>query len=206
MPAGSFLVLDGLDGTGKSTQCRRLAEWLRARGRTVVECIDPGGTDVGLKLREILLHGRELKISPRTEALLFCASRAELVEQVIRPALARGEFVISDRYLLANVVYHGHAGGLDPADIWALERVGTGGVMPSLTLLLDLPVSDAWQRRGRDADRMESRGRDYAERVRQGFLTEAAASPDDTIVIDASGDADAVFAKLQAVVQKSFQV
>jgi dTMP kinase len=196
MARGAFLSLDGLDGTGKSTQCRRIAEWLRGAGHEVVECIDPGGTEIGAKLREILLFGKSVQMSSRTEALLFCASRAELVEQVIRPALARGAIVISDRYLLANVVYHGHAGGLDPEGIWKIEEFGTGGILPGLTVVLDLSVEESLRRRGRDADRLESRGLAYAEKVRAGFLDEAT-EHEDIIVIDAAGDADAVFRSLQ---------
>src|SRR5437763_16107090 len=113
MPRPLFLSLDGLDGTGKSTQCRLLAEWLRKQGQEVVECADPGGTLVGDAIREILL-GRRHDMSLPCEALLFMASRAQLTAEVIRPALAAGHTVLADRYLLANVVYQGHAGGLDP--------------------------------------------------------------------------------------------
>src|SRR5271168_1096942 len=108
-----FLSLDGLDGTGKSTQCRLLAAWLRAQGRQVVSCADPGGTAAGDIIRSLLLeHRGELDVA--CEAFLFMASRAQLVSEVIRPALADGQIVVSDRFLLANVVYQGHAGGLDP--------------------------------------------------------------------------------------------
>src|SRR5271168_3774657 len=111
MARGLFFSLDGLDGCGKSTQCRLLADHLRSQGMTVTTCVDPGGTAVGAQLREILLHHRQ-DIAPACEALLFMASRAQLVSEVIRPALESGRIVISDRYLLANVVYQGHAGGL----------------------------------------------------------------------------------------------
>lgn len=193
MSAGAaFLSFDGLDGTGKSTQLRLLADRLRACGVPVTACADPGGTDVGAKLREILLFGRSTRIAPRTEALLFMASRAELVDQVIRPALARGEVVLSDRFLLANVVYQGHAGGLDPAELWAAGRLSTGGLTPDLTLVFDLPAEAARARRGRAADRMESRGPEYDRRVRDGFLAEAAAAPDRVAVIDAAPPAEVV--------------
>lgn len=201
MPRGAFLTLDGLDGTGKSTQCRRLAEWLRSLGHEVVECVDPGGTEVGIKLRELLLFGRSVQMSPRTEALLFSASRAELAAQVIKPALARGAIVISDRYLLANVVYHGYAGGLDPADLRAIEQFGTAGVLPGLTIILDLSVEQSLLRRGRDADRMESRGLEYAEKVRSGFLAEAAKEPATVKVLDASADTDSVQKAIREVVE-----
>lgn len=201
MSHGAFLSLDGLDGTGKSTQCELLAGWLRRCGHRVVLCADPGGTELGMKLRELLLHGRALKMSPRTEALLFSASRAELVEQVIHPALVRGEIVISDRYLLANVVYHGYAGGLNPLDLWRIEEFGTNGTMPGLTVVLDLPVEQSMLRRGRAADRMENRGLDYAERVRSGFIAEAARSPETMRLVNASGDEQSVHAAVRACVQ-----
>src|SRR5579883_1688834 len=154
MPALPFISLDGLDGTGKSTQCRLLADWLRSKGYAVTTCVDPGGTELGAKVRELLLFGKHHRIGPRSEALLFMASRAELVDQVIRPALSRGEVVVSDRYLLANVVYQGHAGGLPPGELWEVGRFSTGGVVPHLTLVLDLPPDAARARRGREADRM----------------------------------------------------
>jgi dTMP kinase len=196
-----FVTLDGIDGTGKSTQVARLADWLRRRGKTVTVCSDPGGTELGGKLREILLHARLTQIGMRTEALLFMASRAELVLQVIRPALARGEVVVSDRYLLANVVYQGHAGGLQVDDLWQVGEFSTGGLVPDLTIVLDLPVEVAEDRRGRSADRMEARGREFAERVRAGFLTEAKRQPDQITVIDATPDSDTVYAAILAVVE-----
>lgn len=192
MADGVFLSFDGLDGTGKSTQCRALVNWLRGRGRAVTHCIDPGGTELGAKLREILLHGRQAGVGMRAEALLFMASRAQLVAEVIGPALARGEVVVSDRFTLANVVYQGHAGGLDPADLWAIGSFCTGGLEPDLTLLFDLPVEAAVARRGRDADRVESRGVEYQRKVRDGFLLEARRRPDRIAVIDAMPDPDAV--------------
>lgn len=201
----AFLSLDGLDGTGKSTQCRRLADWLRGRGHTVTQCVDPGGTEFGAKLREILLAGREQAMGMRAEALLFMASRAELVDRVIRPALARGEVVVSDRFTLANVVYQGHAGGLDPADLWATGRLATGGLDPDLTIVLDLPTDLARTRRGRPADRVESRGPDYHKRVRAGFLREAAARPGKVVVVDASPDVDAVHDEVRRAVVQLFR-
>ena len=125
MSRGFFISLDGLDGAGKSTQCRLLADWLRGRGDSVVTCHDPGGTDLGQQLRHVLLNYRG-SMSVTCEALLFMASRAQLVAEVIRPALDAGQIVISDRFLLANVVYQGHAGGLDPAQLWNVGLFGTG--------------------------------------------------------------------------------
>jgi dTMP kinase len=194
-----FLVLDGIDGTGKSTQCRLLAEWLRGQGRSVTECVEPGSTPVGTELRAILLgHRHELAL--RTEALLFMAARAEVVERVIRPALAAGGDVISDRYLLANIVYQGHAGGLDVDKLWEVEQFVTGGLQPDLTLVLDLPVDLALARRGRAADRKELREMAYHERVRQGFLAEAKKQRDRIRVIDATPAVDVVQAAIRTEV------
>ena len=188
---GRFIALDGLDGTGKSTQCRLLADWLRGQGHDVVTCRDPGGTPLGDALRPILL-GHQHDMAPAAEAMLFMASRAELVERVIRPALATGRWVVSDRFLLANVVYQGYAGGMSVDDLWEIGRVTTGGLEPDLTLVLDLTVEQASERRGRTADRLEQRDPAYQERVRQGFLTEARRRPDRIVVIDALAGVDEV--------------
>lgn len=199
MNNGLFLSLDGLDGGGKSTQCRRLADWLRRQGRAVVEAVDPGGTPLGQELRQLLLSGRH-HLDPACEALLFMASRAQLVAEVIRPALARGDIVLSDRFLLANVVYQGHAGGLDIDLLWQAGRLSTGGLVPDHTFVLDLPLDAAEARRQRPADRMERRPRDYHERVRHGFLAEAKRQPTRITVLDASRPADDVQAELRQLV------
>jgi len=192
MPKPVFISLDGLDGTGKSTQCRLLVEWLTAQQVPVTACTDPGGTPLGQELRKILLFGREHMISTTTEAMLFMASRAQLVDEIIRPALDRGEVVVSDRFLLANVVYQGHAGGLSAPDLWTVGRFVTGGLEPDLTLVFDLPPDVAVTRRNRAADRMEDRDGDYLARVRTGFVFEAGMRPDRHRIIDAAPDAEAV--------------
>jgi len=185
MPRPLFISLDGLDGTGKSTQCRLLAEWLRKQGQDVIECTDPGGTPVGDEIRDLLL-GRRHDMSLPCEALLFMASRAQLTAEVIRPALAAGHTVLADRYLLANVVYQGHAGGLEPDKLWEIGGLATGGLLPDLTFVLDLPVDIALSRRTGPADRVESRDLAYHTRVREGFLAEAQRHPDIIQVVDAS--------------------
>jgi dTMP kinase len=202
MPRPAFISLDGLDGTGKSTQCRMLAEWLGARKVPVTSCTDPGGTRLGLEIRKLLLFGRETDMRTTAEAMLFMASRAQLVEEVIDPALARGEVVVSDRFLLANVVYQGHAGGLNPDDLWTVGRFVTGGREPDLTLVLDLPPEAAVARRGRAADRMEERDAAYFARVRSGFSLEAQRRPETHCVIDATPDADAVQAAIRREVTR----
>lgn len=197
-----FVSLDGLDGSGKSTQVRRLVDALRAANIPTTEAVDPGGTELGAKLRELLLFGRSIAMSTCAEALLFMASRAELVERVIRPALARGEVVVSDRYLLANVVYQGHAGGLDPAAVWQVGRFATAGVTPDLSLVFDLPPESARGRRVGQADRIEARGAEYHAAVRAGFLAEAAANPTTTRVIDATPDTATVSRVVLATVRR----
>jgi dTMP kinase len=192
MPNPVFISLDGPDGTGKSTQCRLLVEWLGAQKIPVTACTDPGGTALGLELRHLLLHRREHPMAMTTEALLFMASRAQLVDEVIRPALDRGEVVLCDRFTLANVVYQGHAGGLSPDDLWAIGRVATGGLEPKLTLVFDLPIEVALARRNRDADRMEDRDLEYQQRVRTGFAYEIGVRPDKYRRIDAAPDASVV--------------
>lgn len=196
-----FLSLDGIDGTGKSTQGRLLVDWLRARGWKVTECTDPGGTPLGDRLRAILLNQRH-EMSLMAEALLFMASRAELLARVIRPALDAESLVLSDRYLLANVVYQGHAGGLNVDELWSIGRAAAGGLEPDLTIVLDLPVEAAQRRRGRQPDRMESRQLDFHERVRQGFLAEAQRQPGRIRVVDASAGIEEVQRRIQGEVER----
>lgn len=191
MSRSLFVSLDGLDGTGKSTQCRLLADWLRHNGYQVQVCADPGGTEVGKVLRALLLEHKHA-INLPCEALLFMASRAQLVGEIIRPALARGQVVVCDRFLLANVVYQGHAGGLDPELLWRIGRMATGGLEPDLTLVLDLPPELARARLAGPRDRLESRPLEYQQRVRQGFQSEARAHPESMRVLDATGPVEQV--------------
>jgi dTMP kinase len=187
----AFISLDGLDGTGKSTQCRLLAEWLRAGGYAVTTCIDPGGTPLGAELRKLVLHHCS-EIDRMCEALLFMASRAQLLADIIRPALASGHIVVSDRFLLANVVYQGHAGGLNVEHLWEVGCFATGGLEPDLTIVLDLPPDQASQRRIGPADRIEKRDVEYHARLRQGFLAEARRRPARIRVADAAPPIDVV--------------
>jgi len=192
MPKPVFLSFDGLDGTGKSTQCRLLVDWLAGQKIPVTACTDPGGTALGAELRKLLLFGREHRLAITTETMLFMASRAQLVEEVIRPALERGEVVISDRFTLANVAYQGHAGGLDPLDLWAVGAVATGGLEPDLTLVFDATLEVTLARRNRVADRMEERDREYQQAVKRGFLFEAGRRPEKFRIVDATPEPDVV--------------
>ncbi len=202
MKQGLFLCLDGVDGAGKSTQCRLLADWLRQQGLTVTTCRDPGDTPLGERIRSLLLDG-EWPMSEITECFLYMASRSVLVEQVIRPALQRGEIVLSDRFLLSTVVYQGHAGGIPPETIWQLGSLATRHTFPEWTFVLDLPV-EATQRRkhGQTLDRMESKGALFFEQVRQGFLAEARQHPDRMILIDAHASVEQVQSQLRREVER----
>jgi dTMP kinase len=202
MDRGHFISLDGVDGTGKSTQCRLLADWLRRSGRTVIECTDPGGTAVGDVLRDLLLHRRDNRMTLPCEAFLFMASRSQLVAEVIGPALDAGHVVIADRFLLANVVYQGHAGGLDPQQLWDIGNLATGGLQPDLTVVLDLPLEVARQRRTRPPDRVESRDDAFHERVRAGFLAEARRQPERIRVVNAAPPVEAVHAEICRLVRE----
>jgi dTMP kinase len=174
---------------------------LRGRGRAVTECADPGGTAIGAVVRDLLLHHRDEMALP-CEALLFMASRAQLTAEVIRPALASGGVVVSDRFLLANVVYQGHAGGLDVQRLWDIGCFSTGGLEPDLTLVLDLAPAAALARRGRPPDRMESRAAAFHERVRAGFLTEARRRPESIRVVNADGSVEAIHQRIVQEVER----
>ncbi len=193
-----FISIDGGDGTGKSTQVQRFCQWLREQGRTVVACRDPGSTRLGEAVRELLLGRRDLAIRRRSEMLLYMAARAQLVEEVIRPALELGQTVVTDRYLLANVVYQGYGGGLDVDALWELGRLATGGLLPDLTIVLDMPAAAAASRIDRQLDRMESQGAAFHQRVREGFLAEAARHPGTMVVIDATRSVEQVQADIRA--------
>ncbi len=154
-----FFSFDGIDGVGKSTQMKPcLSTGFVSQGHEVVTCRDPGSTELGERLREILLHKSDTPIGRRAEMLLYMASRAQLVDQVIRPALEAGRIVVSDRFLLANVVYQGYAGGLTVEDLWRVGEVAVAGLQPARIFLLDMDVAAAVRRMNREPDRMESQG------------------------------------------------
>ena len=199
-----FIVLDGMDGAGKSSQVGPLTDWLAGRGQCVTTCRDPGSTPVGDAIRAILLDRHDLQLAPTAEMLLYMAARAQLVAEVVAPALARGGWVVSDRYLLSNVVYQGHAGGLDPAAIRAVGEVATGGLAPGLVLVLDVDLETAARRLDRPLDKLENRGDSYRARLRDGYLREAAAAPETIRVIDASAGPDEVATHIRRAVVERF--
>jgi dTMP kinase len=194
---GLFLSLDGPDGGGKTTQAARLVQWLRDRGEAVVACRDPGGTELGERIRGLVLDRHEVRIDMHAEMLLYMAGRAQLVREVIRPALEAGQVVVSDRFLLANIVYQGYAGGMSVNDVWTIGRIATGGLLPDLTILLDVPRDVANGRIGAPRDRMEDRSATYRDAVRQGFLSAADHYPAALKIIDATSEPDAVASRIQ---------
>ena len=184
---GLFITFEGGDGAGKTTQASLLEEWLRESGRAVVRTREPGGTDVGVLVRDIVLHHRG-HIAPRAEALLYAADRAHHIETVVRPAIARGDVVIQDRYLDSSVAYQGAGRVLDADDVRDLSLWATGGLLPDLTVLLDLDPAAARTRLDAEAkpfDRLEAEKGEFHARVRTGFLALAAAEPARFVVLDA---------------------
>jgi dTMP kinase len=195
-----FFSFDGIDGVGKTTQMQLFCEWLADRHVDVVVCRDPGSTPLGERVREILLaSGAETPIGARSEMLLYMAARAQLVDQVIRPALAARKTVVSDRYLLANVVYQGHAGGLDVSAVREVGLVATDGVLPDCVFLLDMSPQAALGRMSRQLDRMENRGDAYRERLRAGFLSEARQWGDSVHIINADRSVDIIQQEIRTV-------
>lgn len=189
---GFFLALEGGDGAGKSTQVEALAEWIRAKGHEVVVTREPGATPVGKRLRSILLDVSSAGLSNRAEALLYAADRAEHVDSVVRPALERGAIVISDRYIDSSVAYQGAGRDLSPTEIARISRWATSGLVPHLTVLLDVDPETARERFTEAPDRLESEPPEFHARVRSGFLTLAAADPVRYLVVDAGQEPEAI--------------
>ncbi|MFC7924967.1 dTMP kinase [Microbacterium laevaniformans] len=199
MTRGIWVTFEGGDGTGKTTQATRLETWLREQQRTVVRTREPGGTEVGVLIREIVLHHRG-EVAPRAEALLYAADRAQHVATLVRPALARGDVVIQDRYLDSSVAYQGAGRVLDAEQVRDLSMWATEGALPDLTVLLDLDPAVA--RRRLDAadkpfDRLEAEKSAFHERVREAFLALAAADPRRFLVLDAARSEDELAAAVR---------
>jgi len=189
-----WITLEGGDGSGKTTQSNLLAEWLVDNGRTVVRTREPGGSEVGQLIRDIVLHHRG-DIAPRAEALLYAADRAHHVATVVRPALARGEVVLQDRYLDSSVAYQGAGRVLDGAEIRDLSLWAAEGALPDLTVLLDLDPEAARVRldsADKPFDRLEAEKTEFHARVRDAYLGLAAAEPDRFLVLDAAGTAESI--------------
>ena len=195
---GLFITLEGGDGSGKSTQSRLLLEWLLEGGHTVVESREPGGTELGIELREIILHRRGY-MAPRAEALLYAADRAHNFATKVRPDLERGEIVLQDRYFDSSVAYQGAGRVLDGAEVRGISVWATEGLLPDLTILLDLPEADGRDRMAERTkyDRLEAEKGDFHARVREGYLALAAAEPERFLVLDAREPIDAIAAAIR---------
>ena len=204
MAAGLFISLEGIDGVGKSTQSDLLEEFLRSAGREVIRTFEPGGTELGQEIRHLLLH-RKGDVTPRAEALLYAADRAHHVATKVRPALERGEVVITDRYLDSSVAYQGAGRALQADDVRAISMFAVEGLLPDLTILLDLDASAAAARRnttGEAPDRLEREKIEFFEAVRQSFLDMAAADPKRWLVIDARQTVEQMQEQIRARVRQ----
>jgi dTMP kinase len=200
-----FISFEGIDGVGKSTQADLLETFLREHGREVVRTLEPGGTELGQEIRHLLLH-RKGDVAPRAEALLYAADRAHHVATKIRPALAEGKVVLIDRYLDSSVAYQGAGRDLDRKEIRDLSLWATGGLLPELTVLLDLDPEVARARRdqtGTEPDRLEREKLDFFIAVREGYLELAKAEPNRFLVIDAQASKDDIQAQIRAKVAQN---
>ena len=199
---GKFVVFDGPDGSGKSTQLRSLAKLARAASVETVEVREPGGTSIGEKIREVLLDPANCEMVTRCEMLLYMASRAQLVEERILPALARGAFVLADRFISSTLAYQGSAGGVAVKDIMAVGDIAIGGRWPDLVVIFDVDWATAQRRMTRTLDRIEQKDAAYHRRVREGYLEQARAKPSMYLVIDSTAEPQAVFEALSCGMQE----
>jgi dTMP kinase len=202
---GLFLSFEGGEGSGKTVQAALLADALRASGHEVVLTREPGGTALGERLRDVVLHAREVPLGARAQVLVFSAARAQHVDEVIRPALEAGKVVIADRFLDSTAVYQGVGQGLAPGALEAVTAFAVDGIRPRRTFVLDVPVDVAYRRRraerGRAWDRFEAEARESHERLREGYLRLAAADPGRVVVIAGDRAKDAIAADIRRDVE-----
>ncbi|MDA0709496.1 MAG: dTMP kinase [bacterium] len=201
--AGYFISFEGIDKSGKSTQARHLTDHLRSRGYGVVDTHEPGGTDLGLQIRHLLLTWKpDGRVDARAELLLFAADRAQHVAEVIRPALAQNKVVITDRYVDSTMAYQGFGRGLDLADLQRIQDIATGGLMPDLTVLVEVDVATARARYGKGrADRLESEDNALFQKVMAGYTHLCDRSPDRFLKVDGSGAIGPISKQILAVVE-----
>jgi len=200
--AALFISFEGIDGVGKSTQADLLEKFLLAQGQTVVRTLEPGGTELGVEIRKILLHHKG-GIAPRSEALLYAADRGHHVATKIRPALELGQIVITDRYLDSSIAYQGAGRDLSRQEVRDLSMWATGNLLPNLTVLLDLPADVARARRdqtGTEPDRLEREKIEFFESARQAYLDLAATEPERFLVVDASQSVEAMAEQIKTKV------
>jgi len=198
--AGLFITLEGIDGSGKSTQARLLAGWLRQAGHAVCATREPGGTEAGESIRELLLSPHR-SIPPETELFLYLADRALHVQAVVRPALAGGHIVVCERYSDSTLAYQGYGRGLDLELLHRLNALATGGLSPQLTVVLDLAPEQA-RLDAKRLDRLESEGVEFVARVAEGFRELARAEPDRIKLVNGSAEVDVVHAEIVTLVQR----
>lgn len=203
--AGKFIVLDGPDGCGKSTQVKLLAEWLRQKGVDAATFRDPGDTPIGEKIRRILLSTEHEAMDTGTELLLYMAARAQLWKEKIAPALAEDKCVVLDRWVSSTCAYQGYAGGFGIEKVMKIATDCLERVWPDLTIILDIDLAAAAQRLNRQLDRMESKGSDYHKKVREGFL-KLAAQCRDFVVVDTDDDVLTVHNKVRTVIAGFFHL
>jgi len=201
---GKFIVFDGPDGSGKSTQISRFVEWCRSQELTVKEVREPGGTSIGEQIREVLLATKNVEMTLPCEMLLYMASRAQLMEQEVIPALEKGEIVVADRFISATLVYQGYAGGLPVHWIEQVGEVALQEKWPDLTIIFDVDCETASKRLNPLLDRMELKGQSFHKKVRKGFIALAENEPEKYAIIDSTAPIDAVEYGVHALIQERF--
>jgi len=203
---GRFLVFDGPDGSGKSTQLRRFSALMDEHGVPLTVVREPGGTAVGERIREILLDPIHDEMTLRCEMMLYMASRSQLVEERIRPALAKGHLVVADRFVSSTFAYQGSAGGVPREEIMAVARAACGETWPDLVVIFDVDEATAATRLSPTLDRMEQKGREYHRKVRAGYLAQARQDPRRHVVIDAQGTEDAVAESVMSAIRRQLEI
>jgi dTMP kinase len=202
-----FITFEGPDGSGKSTQIKLLADFMESRGHSVILTREPGGTNIGEQIRDVVLSTRNHGITHETEALLFSAARAQIVREIIQPALAAGKIVLCDRYADSTMAYQGYGLGLDRAALEAITQFATGGLVPSLTFYVDVPVAVGLGRKQRsETNRLDEKAVAYHERVRAGFLEMARAEPSRWAIVDGTPSVEQVQEQIRARVLKVLEM
>lgn len=206
MPRGRFIVVEGAEGTGKTTQAGRLRAYLSAAGLEVVGTREPGGTGVGERIRKIVLHGNDLAVPPETELLLILAARSAFARRVVEPALAGGSWVVSERFDMSTFAYQGYGREIGVERITPLNAYATAGLVPDLYIVLDLPIEEGMarqRRQGKGGDRFESAGTDFHRRVRRGYV-ELSAAHGNAVLVSACGSPDEVESRIRREVVSKF--
>lgn len=205
MDKGLFFTFEGIDGAGKSTQLKFFQDWLKELGKDVLIVREPGGTVIGEKIREVLLNKKNGGMVPMTELLLFEAARAQITEEVIKPSLASGKFVICDRFYDSAYAYQGYARGMGSEMVTYLNNLATAGLSPDMTFVMDIDADFALERRvgrGEAADRMEALGISFQREVRKGYLEAAEKEPKRIKVVDATGTPEEIFESIKKLAKE----